>query len=52
MEAKAALQAMNMSSDSEGEEEEEENNIFDDDTDSNISYCTEYLSEGEESNTS
>ena len=50
MEAKAALQAMNMSSDSE--EEEEENNIFDDDTDSNISYCTEYLSEGEESNTS
>jgi hypothetical protein len=50
MEAKAALQSLNLSSDTEGEEEME---IFNDsDTDSNTSESTEYYSDANDSNTS
>ena len=50
MEAKAALQSLNLSSDTEEEEEVE---IFNDsDTDSNTSESTEYYSDANDSNTS
>jgi ribonuclease HI len=49
MEAKAALQGLNISSDTEEEEVE----IFNDsDTDSNTSESTEYYSDANDSNTS
>jgi hypothetical protein len=49
MEAKAALQGLHMSSDTEEEEVE----IFNDsDTDSNTSESTEYYSDANDSNTS